>query len=427
MNKLKNKVFWVIFAILTVFLITVISIFNIQGYYSVKDRLKQNLISAEKINERNNKMDFNPPEKPDNDLPQMNERPNNVINPDDTNEIHTKFMDSVVYTILLNSDNEIIDIINHSNLDTTEDEITEIANSIIKKNTTSTMKVNNLYFTNYVYSYQKGSSLIIIDISNYKSSLLTTLEIGFIIFIILEVVIIYLSKIITSWIIRPAMDSFNKQKQFIADASHELKTPLSVIMASAEELEDEKITSKYLDNIKSESSRMSNLIQNLLNLARLENINDTKVYTNINLSKIIELTSLTYESLMFESKIKLGCSIEENIDFLGDSEEIKQLVAILIDNAIKHSKKNGTIFIELKKSKNEILFSVKNQGKEIPADKLDKIFERFYRVDESRNRDDNRYGLGLAIAKNIVENHNGKIFVSCMEGVTTFKIIFKQI
>ena len=104
---------------------------------------------------------------------------------------------------------------------------------------------------------------------------------------------------------------------------------------------------------------------------------------------------------------------------------MKQLVAILIDNAIKHSEVDGEINIVLKKQKNDVLMTVSNKEKEIPKEIQEKIFERFYRAYESRNRDTNRYGLGLAIAKNIVENHNGKISVESEKGITTFKVVLK--
>lgn len=117
--------------------------------------------------------------------------------------------------------------------------------------------------------------------------------------------------------------------------------------------------------------------------------------------------------------------IQEEIKAKCNSSQMKQLVAILIDNAIKHSETNGKISIALKKQKNDTVLIVSNRGKEIPKEIREKIFERFYRADESRNRDTNRYGLGLAIAKNIVENHNGKISVESEKGITTFKVVLK--
>lgn len=228
---------------------------------------------------------------------------------------------------------------------------------------------------------------------------------------------------IAKWIIKPVIESFNRQKQFVADASHELKTPIAVIMANAEALEKEPEEKKWLNNIKSEADRMNELVTSLLDLAKLEE--GKEVQQEENLSKIVEMSVLTFESLMYENKIELEYDIQKVINIKCNSSQIKQLVAILIDNAIKHSETNGKISIALKKQKNDTVLTVSNRGKEIPKEIREKIFERFYRADESRNRDTNRYGLGLAIAKNIVENHNGKISVESEKGITTFKVVLK--
>ena len=211
----------------------------------------------------------------------------------------------------------------------------------------------------------------------------------------------------------------------MADASHELKTPIAVIMANAEALEKEPEENKWLNNIKSEADRMNELVTSLLDLARLEEGKDKEVQQEENLSKIVEMSVLTFESLMYENKIKLQYDIQKDIKAKCNSSQMKQLVAILIDNAIKHSEADGEINIVLKKQKNDVLMTVSNKGKEIPKEIQEKIFERFYRADESRNRDTNRYGLGLAIAKNMVENHNGKISVESEKGITTFKVVLK--
>ena len=129
---------------------------------------------------------------------------------------------------------------------------------------------------------------------------------------------------------------------------------------------------------------------------------------------------------MYEKNIKLEYDIEEEIKFNFNSDQIKQLVTILLDNAIKHSTKDGQINVNLKSNKDSIILDVINKGDSIKEGEEQKIFERFYRGDESRNRDSNRYGLGLAIAKNIVENHNGKISASSKDGYTTFTVKFKK-
>lgn len=413
MEKLKKKVFSVIFIILTIFLISILGIFNYQNYSQRASDVKSNLM---RMNNRENGPNNEnvPPKKSDENLSQTKNNENPQI-----------FMDSTVYTILLDENLKIKDVINHTTEEISNDQIKEIAENILKNKGEENIKIGNLYIDNYSYSLSNdNTSLVIIDNTNTKERLMQTLKTSIMIFIILEVVIVISSKLITNWIIKPVVETFNKQKQFIADASHELKTPLAVIMASSEALENEPEEKKWLENIKSESERMNNLISNLLELARTES-GIKEQYSNENLSKLVEKSVLTFESLSYEKNIKLDYNISENINFVCNGDQIKQVVGILMDNAIKHSSKDGEIKVGLKKEKNNIVLTVGNKGQEIPKEQRDKIFERFYRGDASRNRNDNRYGLGLAIAKNIVQNHNGSISVDFENGYNIFKIIFK--
>ena len=377
------------------------------------------------------RMDNNKEKEPDNIF--ESENPNNLDNiikdapkgQVENEEPPKIFMDSIVYTVMLDSNMNITDVINHTTNSVSDEQIKQIAEDIINNIERKDMKIGSLYFDNYTYSFSKNrNSLIIIDNTTIKEKLFETLKTSILIFIISESIIIIVSRNLTKWIIKPVEESFNKQKQFVEDVSHELKTPLSVIIASSEALENEPKEEKWLRNIKSESERMNNLISNLLDMAKSESIN-TEQYSNQNLSKLIEMAVLTFESLVYEKNIKLEYKIEKDIFFKCNSSQINQLIGILMDNAIKHSFLNGEIKVNLKKIKNSIILTVANKGNEIPKNEQEKIFERFYRVDDSRNRNENRYGLGLAIAKNIVTNHNGKISVCCESGYTTFKIIFK--
>ena len=184
------------------------------------------------------------------------------------------------------------------------------------------------------------NSLTILDNSFVKEKLQSLIKTSIFIFVLLEIVIIVVSIKITSWIIKPVIETFNKQKQFIADASHELKTPIAVIMANSEALEKEPNEKKWLNNIKSESERMNELITNLLDLAKLENGKNKEIYNVEDLSKIAEMSVLTFESLMFENKIKFEYNIQKDLKLKCNSVQIKQLIAILLDNAIKHSEEN---------------------------------------------------------------------------------------
>lgn len=415
MKKLKKKIFLVIFFILTIFLTSVLCIFNYQDYNHEKTKIEKNLIRVK-----------------DNRIGDEPFKPNEIGKKENLGEnIKQKespiFMDSIIYTIIYNEKNEIVEVLNHTQNNISDAEIKKIAEKILNDENNKSIKIGNLYFDDYSYSYKGNSLLTIIDNSTSKTKLLYSLKTSIIIFTLLEIIIIFVSLKLTSWIIKPVIESFNKQKQFITDASHELKTPITVIMANAEALEKEPEETKWLNNIKSESERMNGLISDLLDLAKIENETGKENYTLENLSKITQRALLTFESLMYENKIKLDYNIQDNININCNSNQMKQLIAILIDNAIKHSEKNGEIKVTLGKEKNEIILKVSNKGKEIPKEMREKIFERFYRADESRNRDTNRYGLGLAIAKNIVLNHNGKISVQSENEYTTFIIRMKQV
>ena len=411
MEKLKKKIFFVVFLILTIFLISILFIFNYQSYNQEEKGIKDKLIRMEDNKNRDDQI-----RQDDSDKKKLEENQQPPI-----------FADITAYSVIYNDQYEVIDIVNHSQNDISDDEIKKIAEKILNEKNKEIIKIGNLYWSRYSYSYKGHNSLTIIDNITVQTKLISLLRTSCVIFILLEIVIIVTSLKITSWIIKPVIESFNRQKQFIADASHELKTPITVIMANAEALENDPNEKKWLNNIRSESERMNDLITDLLDLAKLENGSNKENYHIENLSKIIEKTLLTFESLIYENKIELGYDIEEDININCNSNQMKQLIVILIDNAIQHSEKNGKIDIILKKEKNDIILKVSNKGKEIPKEMQEKIFERFYRADESRNRDKNRYGLGLAIAKNIVTNHNGKIFVQSENNYTTFIVKIKQV
>ena len=391
MEKLKKKIFLVMFAILTIFLVNILCIFNFQDYNHEKVEIENKLSRMEN----------------DRQAPKM-----------------PVFMDAVVYTVKYNTSNKVTEVINHTDNNVSDEKIIQIAENILESsNTKQGRRIGNLYLDQYSYAFQAPNTLTIVDNTSAKAKLESLLKTSILIFALIEVIIIILTVEITKWIIKPVIESFNRQKQFVADASHELKTPIAVIMANAEALEKEPEEKKWLNNIKSEADRMNELVTSLLDLAKLEE--GKEVQQEENLSKIVEMSVLTFESLMYENKIELEYDIQKDINIKCNSSQIKQLVAILIDNAIKHSETNGKISIALKKQKNDTVLTVSNRGKEIPKEIREKIFERFYRADESRNRDTNRYGLGLAIAKNIVENHNGKISVESEKGITTFKVVLK--
>ena len=401
MKKLKNKVFLSIFSIISIFLIIGIVIYNFQNYKKEYDNIYRNLNFIDDFKLFNNA---------------------NKYSPDQMDIDNAMIINYEVYTVrMLN--NRIARIIGHSNSDSDFD-VERVALDIL--NGDKDFKIGNLYNNKYAYNFKTNDMLVIINTENINKRLTITLVESIMIFLLLEAVIYFVSLLITKWITKPAEESFKKQKDFIADASHELKTPLAVIMASSDELKSDKKNIKYVDNIKYEAERMSKLISGLLDLSKLENGILINSYIEENVYKIIEKICLTFEAIAFEENVSIETNIEKDLTLKCSKEDIEKLISIILDNAIKHSYKDKTIFVNAYKEKNSINIEITNEGDPIKVGDEEKIFERFYRTDKSRNRESNRYGLGLAIAKNIVVNHNGTIKAYSINGKTTFKINFKN-
>ena len=231
----------------------------------------------------------------------------------------------------------------------------------------------------------------------------------------------FLSVLLARKIVRPLEESYKKQKQFISDAGHELKTPVAVVNANAEILSREIGENQWLDNILYENERMGMLVGQLLELARTESV--TPQMENIDFSRLVQGEALPFESVAFEKGLQLVCNTENNIFIEGNSTQLKQLVSILIDNGIRHSTDGNAVYLRLIKERNSAQLSVINTGEEIPSEERQQIFERFYRVDTARNGDDKHYGLGLAIAKSITDSHKGTIDVLCYNSLVEFRVI----
>jgi len=408
MKKLQTKVFLTVLILLTIFL-SFLLISNITGkYYERKsvteDTLERVSRSYERKNDRNDGRGNQPP----------------LENPEDN--VRRIFMDSDVYTIVLDNFGHYQQLISHiEDSDINEEEIKSVAMDIIN-NHKEDYYIGNLFKDRYSYAFV-DNKLILVDNNVTNSNIINYTLKMLIIFALLEGVSVVVALILSKWIVDPAKKAFLKQKQFVSDASHELKTPLAVMIASADAYFNDK-DEKWVHNMRNESERMTILVKELLDLASIEE--KEVVYESKNLSEIVEGSILTYESLFYEKKITMKYKVSKGIVFNCNENQIKQLMSILIDNSIKHCDKNGKVNINLLKEGNEIILEVKNTGEPIEKGSEEKIFERFYKVDTSRNRDSNNYGLGLSIAKTIVEKHNGEIKAFSKNGTTTFKITWNQ-
>ena len=213
------------------------------------------------------------------------------------------------------------------------------------------------------------------------------------------------------WATHPVERAWRQQRQFLSDASHELKTPLTVILSNAELLEAlpmEERPARWRDNILSEARQMKNLVEEMLTLARADNMSQTAVLSEVSLSDAAEDCALSFEPVAFEAGKALDCEVAGDILVLGDRDKLRRLISILLDNAVKYSRAGGTVVLTLRRTERQARLTVSNPGEPIPPEQLPRLFERFYRADASRG-EQSGFGLGLGIAAAIAAEHKGAL------------------
>lgn len=263
-----------------------------------------------------------------------------------------------------------------------------------------------------------------------------------------------ISILLARWAVKPVETAWNQQRQFVADASHELKTPLTVILTNAELLAEtdsamDKITGRtvdatangkadgvtnstgdktadakairkqYIGNILTMSHQMRGLVESLLELARIDNGTVPLERTPLLFSELVSDATLPFESLYFEKGLELDCQTEDGVWVKGSMPRLRQVVEILLDNAMKYAAPVEPVTVRLRRCGLHVRLSVANRGEEIPPAELKNIFKRFYRLDKARSMN-HSYGLGLSIAQSIVKEHRGKIWAESSQGVNTF-------
>ena len=328
------------------------------------------------------------------------------------------FQLSTFYTVAISYDGEILEIKNEPPTVHSDDDLEKLAQSIVKDNERYGTD-DNLAF----YTTDKGGYTLVTFMDNtvINESALTLFRYTLIFGGVALVLFFFLSVFLARKIVNPLEESYQKQKQFISDAGHELKTPVSVVSANAELLSREIGDNQWLQNIQYENERMGMLVGQLLDLARTENAKPQMEY--VDFSRLTGGEALPFEGVSFEQGLQLNTNIASGLFVNGNSTQLKQLVSILLDNAVRHGKDGKDIWLNLAREHGSARLSVINVGKEISAEHKAKLFERFYRVDGARNGEDKHYGLGLAIAKSIVDVHKGKIEIHCYNGFVEFRVI----
>ena len=292
----------------------------------------------------------------------------------------------------------------------------------------------DLYYKK-AYSYEDECTYVAFtDSSTLRMSVIRLITIACLLIALSLGALFVISYFLSKIAIRPVRKAWDQQQQFVADASHELKTPLTVILANNNILLSHKDATvneerKWVESTQAEATHMKKLVDNLLYLARADANKSKPVLSAVNLGEIVMDTSLQIEPAAFEKGVYLDYDeIDTDVTVQGDATKLKQLAHILIDNACKYGDSTEPVKISLKKN-GEVVLKVRNSGNPIHPDDIPHIFERFYRSDKARTQNEMQggYGLGLAIAKSIVDDHDGKIAVtSSQEAGTEFTVTFKN-
>ena len=351
------------------------------------------------------------PAVPDKPLPQEKREPFDIHHDDN-------YMDFLrVFSIDYDQYGNIISVNFNEDSGLSDETVNELGKKVLELYD-SPEKDRGLVSSRYLYQVKKdsdGTNIYFLDYTMEHSMIYRLFKLCLIAGIIGIFVLAILVWFLSGWMIEPVERAFEKQKQFIADASHELKTPLTIITTNAEILTGKLENDKWLLNILEQTKRMNHLVRDFLDLARLDNAQKQQDMEQFDLSHAVCGCALSFESIAFESHKSYQMDISDHLLYTGNEQEIKQLVTILLDNAFKYCDPEGIVSIKLTGKGEHRILSVYNTGKGISSEDQKHIFERFYRSDNSRSRETGGYGLGLAIAASITEKHKGQIKVKSDE------------
>lgn len=281
----------------------------------------------------------------------------------------------------------------------------------------------------YRYYYVKDASteksmIIFVDFQRELESCFTLVSISLVVGLVCILLLIFPVYKISNRALRPVKNSIEKQKQFITDAGHELKTPLAIISADADVLEICEGENEWLTSIKDQTQRLSVLVKNLVELSKLDEAAEEVQHETFDLSEAVLDTAANFETIAKAKELRFSVNAQEHIMYKGNEAELRQLVSLLCDNAVKYASENGRVTVSLYKASKNVCLDVFNDCDHVDKEQLPRLFDRFYRADNSRSRETGGYGIGLSIAKAIVLRHKGKISAETADSKSlVFKVV----
>ena len=270
-----------------------------------------------------------------------------------------------------------------------------------------------------------GLTIVFSDITTESATLRSLVYSSLVIFFVAMLIFLGLSILLSRWAIKPVEKAWDQQRQFVADASHELKTPLAVIMTNAELMQSEQTSGedqkKFSENILSTTYQMRTLVESMLEMVRVDNGAIKPKMDMLDLSQLVSDAALSFQLLYEEQNMGLRCAVADGIHIHGSEQHLYQVLDVLLDNALKYSAPGSMVSVDLVRTGRNCVLSVRSPGEPISEEDLQNIFKRFYRADKARERNGS-YGLGLSIAESIVQAHKGRIWAESREDCNIFYV-----
>ena len=323
------------------------------------------------------------------------------------------------FTVLFDNEGNVTQTNTEAIYSISDDTAVEYAKKVIKNSDERGWLSNYRY---KIFSLESGTGVVFIDGSMSRSVFTQSITIAGCVLLGCAALVLLMIILLSKRVVKPIAESYEKQRQFITDANHELKTPLTLILANAEIAQDELGKNEWLDDITAEGQRMTELVNQLVALSRMDEENSKLNIVQIPFGQLVFDTVSEFESLANGRGKKLSLSIDRSIVYLGDEMLLHRLVGILLDNAVKYCDEDGEIKVTLEKRR-RIILSVENTYAAVEEIELNRLFDRFYRADKAR-KFTGGYGVGLSMAKSIAEKHKGEITAYKKDKTTIgFKVI----